>query len=352
MNIFMVGTFPPPVNGMAVITQAFFECLQADEFDVKKIDTSPIDSSRSILSRISRLRPFLSFWIQLLKNNLSDAVVYISLSDGWGQLYDLITCILCRMMRQRLVLHHHNMNYLENKRTLSALLFQAAGVDTIHIALCMKMKNKLQDLYGCKSVSLLSNFGFLHPVLQRRNRDALRTIGYISNITREKGGWQMIRLAEKLHENGWDIKCRIAGPCHDRELVAALTKAHAEGVLEWLGPVYGPEKSVFWNSLDVIIFPTEYVNEAEPLVIWEALLAGVPVIAYDRGCISGQVCDAGKIIPRSARFVESAQKEIKSWAADSDVYRRHVRNATKRSESAGRMAEDQWRQFTANLKKW
>jgi len=351
MDIFMVGTFPPPVNGMSIITQAFFERLRADGFDVRKIDTSPIDSSRSLLSRFSRLGPFLSFWIHLLKNNPSDAIVYISLSDGWGQLYDLITCSLCRVKGLKLVLHHHNMNYLENKRTLSALLFQITGADSVHIALCRKMKNKLQELYGCKLISLLSNFIFLNSTLRQRNRDALRTIGYISNISREKGGWQIIRLAEKLREKGRDIKVRAAGPCHDRELDTALKKAHKDGILQWFGPLYGPEKSEFWNSLDVFVFPTEYENEAEPLVVWEALLAGVPVIAYDRGCISGQVDNAGKIIPRSAEFTESALEELNFWVTAPSVYHQLVRNAVKRGESAERAAEGQWHAFTASLKR-
>ncbi len=78
-----------------------------------------------------------------------------------------------------------------------------------------------------------------------------------------------------LHEE-IDAPCvRVAEPCYDGYLVEALKMATEEGLLERLGPVYGKDKSQFWKMTDAFVFPTQ--NEAEPLVLWEAPAAGVPI---------------------------------------------------------------------------
>jgi len=52
----------------------------------------------------------------------------------------------------------------------------------------------------------------------------------------------------------------------------------------------------FLASLDAFVFPTTYTHEAEPLVVLEALSAGVPIAAFGRGCI-------GRMVPSSAGLV-------------------------------------------------
>ena len=70
-----------------------------------------------------------------------------------------------------------------------------------------------------------------------------------------------------------------------------------------LGPVHGAAKARFFAMIDVFVFPTRYAHEADPLVVWEALAAGRPVIAYARGCIREQVGDAGLLIEVHQSFV-------------------------------------------------
>ena len=47
----------------------------------------------------------------------------------------------------------------------------------------------------------------------------------------------------------------------------------------------------FYTQLDLLVFPTMYVNESEPFVILEALAHGVPVITTPRGCIASSLAD-------------------------------------------------------------
>jgi len=51
--------------------------------------------------------------------------------------------------------------------------------------------------------------------------------------------------------------------------------------------------------VDVLLFPTDYANEAEPLVIHEAIRSGAHVIACERGAIPDILSNgAGLVVPR------------------------------------------------------
>ncbi len=347
MKIIIVGTFPPPVHGMAIINQAIFEHLILDGWDVEKINTSPQSLSTQILPRMTRIGKYFSTWSYLLNNNLKNSQACLALSGGWGQIYDVITVLLCRIKGAKCVLHHHSVAYLDKKRFITALLFRAAGRDAVHIALCEGMRKRLEKQYGCRQVALLSNITLSFHDIPAKERDKIRTIGYLSNVTKEKGGWDVIRLANKIYEKGWPIKYRVAGPCQDIKLNQALRDAQERGVLEWVGPVFDDEKRNFLRSLDVFIFPSQ--NEAEPLVVWEALLSEIPVIAYDRGCVSAQVGEAGKIIPAEDDFSEAAVKLLEAWIAEPKVYQQCVRSANEKREIVVELAEKQWRDYTLIL---
>jgi glycosyltransferase involved in cell wall biosynthesis len=88
-----------------------------------------------------------------------------------------------------------------------------------------------------------------------------------------------------------------------------------------LGPCYGAEKESFWESIDVLLFPSKYSNEAAPLVVYEAMAHGVPVIAWERGCLSDMVSsNAGLLVPREKDFVAIAVGQLLAWQGDPGVF--------------------------------
>ena len=69
----------------------------------------------------------------------------------------------------------------------------------------------------------------------------------------------------------------------------------------------GDVKVAFYRDIDMFLFPTPWRQEAAPLVIYEALAAGCPVLATDRGLIAEFVPDlGGAVCPRDVDFVNFA----------------------------------------------
>jgi glycosyltransferase involved in cell wall biosynthesis len=320
----LVGTFPPPVHGMAAANQAVQERLVADGWLVHRLNTSPLTLSRTVMARLGRFPMVLRAWFYLinfyLKKENQKTVTYVSLSGGWGQLYDLITVFLSKLMGAHIVMHHHSFFYLDNYRILSNCVFKVAGKGAGHVVLCNKMREALEIRYQVQNVLVLSNVVLFPIDEQFVLRTELRCIGFLSNITQEKGGDIVIKLARAIKKREMPLSVIIAGPCHDEKLKSELLKAGDEGIIQWTGAVYGKNKARFWAEIDAFIFPTQYENEAEPLVLWEALAAGVPIIAYNRGCIAEQAMNAGVVVPTNEDFIAMALPVLETWIQNQESY--------------------------------
>jgi glycosyltransferase involved in cell wall biosynthesis len=132
-------------------------------------------------------------------------------------------------------------------------------------------------------------------------------VGFLSNITREKGIFEFFALMKSARESGIQVSGIVAGPV-DRaiqsEFVVALEN---EPNVRYLGSVEADRKNNFFWSIDILFFPTLYENEAEPVTILEAMSNGVVVVAYSRGCIAELIQPgAGSITHCSP----SGQKEV------------------------------------------
>lgn len=348
MKLIFIGPLPPPVHGMSAMNKAVCDHLAADGITVCTINTAPKSLNRKLTTRFSRIPIIISCWIELVcllwkKKSLS---VYIALSGGWGQLFDLCMVITARCFGARIIFHHHTFAFLINWKPLSAIIFKIAGPKTIHITLCKLMAKTLEKKYQVQNRRIVSNIAAM-PIQKGHNRTTLKTIGFIGNITVEKGGRIILKIARQIALKKLPIKVVVAGPCPESSLSKDLYKANHDKIIKWIGPVYNNKKDSFFSHIDVLLMPTQYPNEAEPLVVWEALGMGAPVIAYNRGCISEQIDKyGGKIISPEKDFVADALKILDHWLSNPVEFRESSIAALKRYSIAIADRESGW----SNLK--
>ena len=319
IQIVMLGTFPPPVHGMSAVNAAVRDRLQTAGARVRVIDTAPASLDRGMPARLGRLpRVMLGLLRLAATRRLRGAALYISVSGGVGQAYDLAFLLLARARGMRVFVHHHSFAYLYARRRLAYGLVRAAGRDAIHITQSEAMAERLRTLYGVADVSAVSNAVFLVGAAESvrvQPRAALRVLGFLGNIAAEKGIFEFLDLMAALRRSGLSLEGRIAGPFQDAATeVQVRQRLRDLPHVEYAGARYGAEKDAFFDSIDTLIFPTLYANEAEPLVIHEAMQHAVPVIAYGRGCIPERVTQAcGCVIPPAESFVPAATAQIEAW---------------------------------------
>ncbi len=141
-------------------------------------------------------------------------------------------------------------------------------------------------------------------------------IGFLSNITFDKGFVEFFGVLHRLKQIGVEYRAHIAGPLAPEARTTFERLLGAASDVQYAGPVYGIDKERFYGSLDIFLFPTNYANEAEPLVIYEAMRRGVYVIACDRGAISEMLLNGAGLALARDDMVESAATHIAKFSRD------------------------------------
>ncbi|MGK2925644.1 MAG: glycosyltransferase family 4 protein [Lysobacterales bacterium] len=349
----MVGAFPPPVHGMAMVNAAVRDALQQAGVTPTVIDLAAPSLDRSLAVRLGRLPRVLRGLGRLAgQRALRDGTLYMSVSGGVGQVYELAFLLLARLRGMRVFLHHHSFAYLDRPGMLTRALVRAAGDDAVHIVLSVGMAERLQLGYRAIRVVPVSNavfFVMADTSVVARSR--LATIGFLGNISAEKGAFEFLGLMAAARDVGLPLHAKLAGPFQD----AATEQAVRERLgslpqVEYVGPQYGAAKDAFYADIDALVFPTRYVNEAEPVTVHEAMSRGIPVIAYGRGCIPEIVgTDCGLVIDPAAPFVPAALAKLESWLADPAAFQAASQAAAARFARTYDESAARWRALLEDI---
>lgn len=276
----------------------------------KSLYRSPLN----ILLRFLRMVKIIGVYTYLLTSN-KISILYLSLSGGWGQIYELIIITVSKIFKLKVYIHHHSFAYLNKRRLLTNLIVNISSSSTTHIVLCSKMKNLLKTYNENINVKIISNAAFIKDpkVEEHKQPNESITLGFLSNISFQKGIYEYIEVFKNL-TNINNVKSIIAGPYSDRESQHFLEK-HLIDLknINYIGKLNEIDKNKFFNKIDALLFPS--INEAEPLVILEAMSHGVPVIARSIGCIN-QIVDhnSGIIVNESDDFITVAYNQIIRWS--------------------------------------
>lgn len=328
--IFVTGPFPPPVHGMAIATKLLAEAL-GERFQVRRFNIAArrftglkvLDIPARMLGALWTLASFA--WLSFRRR---PEVVVIALSVGYAKVFDL-ACIAIGLLANRPIYITHHSFVVFNRVTPDRLIKIALPLlrRCKHITLCERMKLELISAWniGDVNVAVLSNAALVRiptanlevesPSIQSVQRGAYH-LGFIANLCAEKGLWTFLDTVDRLQAIGHTVVATIAGPIEpadallEKELKQRL---HAMKNVSWLGAVHGRERTHFYQELDLLVFPTVYPNESEPLVILEALAHGVPVMTTPRGCIASSLADgnAVRVFPETS-FVDDAVAAIDS----------------------------------------
>ena len=311
-----VAPLPPPVHGFSNICAAMLELLKT-RTEVSVFNRAP-RTGNGLSSRFRPLTNLIAYGLWCMKKEKAD--LYLGLSGGMGQLLDWPYIFLGRIFRHRVIIHHHSFAYINAPSPLNRFLFALLRHET-HVVLSRRMGSELTRIYRLdpSKVRIVSNaafFGAAPENLRIPHVGLPLRVGYLSAVSFEKGIGEFFGVLAELKRLGVPCSGHIAGPVtpaaqpeFDRLL------ASSSGV-SYSGPIYGDAKAAFYHNLDVLLFPSDYANEAEPLVIHEAMRSGAYVIACDRGAIAEMLSHGAGVVCVKSSFIATAVERIRSFSAD------------------------------------
>jgi glycosyltransferase involved in cell wall biosynthesis len=123
------------------------------------------------------------------------------------------------------------------------------------------------------------------------------TVLFLSNFIPEKGLDDFLKLADHFGTYGIRARFLAAGAPVSEEQLAELRATVGDNT-KILGPVGPTEKWQLLRRADLLVFPSRYHFEAQPLVIVESMAAGLPVVAFNIGGIGDIITDgvSGRLV--------------------------------------------------------
>ncbi|CAO3423758.1 glycosyltransferase family 4 protein [Azospirillum doebereinerae] len=341
-HVVVSGRLPPPVDGMSRVTALVLDRLTErlrGRGGVEVADLSPGWNGGGLgyhRRKIGRVLGAMGRLAGGLRRG-TDRRFYMPVDAGWGALYTAALAGTARLFGYERTLHHHSFATIAKPTWRMRLLTKVAGPDCTHVLLCPAMQLRFQRTYpAARTCMTMSNAIFTPPApAPRPPRGGPLRIGHLSNLCDDKGLGTLFTLLRHLQLAGVDAKLVLAGPGleqRDNAMIAAGVMAF-DGAVEYRGPVGGADKAAFYRDIDVFVFPTRYRNEAQPLVLFEAMAAGVPVVAHERGCIGSDIPREG-LVAQDGDFVAAALPILSAWDADREALASASEQALTRSRVA------------------
>ena len=347
---------PGPKNGMTLMTEKIYRHLEA-RYNTTLFDVGGGFHRAGRRWTVRKAINSAAAGIAMRRHSGSPSHAYLVLNSHGGLRYNLWHLRAAKKKRCRIVLHHHVWSYLSQHDSRMQTIVDTAGPDAVHVVACPEMAGALRSQYGDAM-----RFAYMTPAIMdlagppgadaeplvENDPHAPFRLGMLSNLTLEKGTDDAIRVLDRLREAGENVTLTLAGPLRDAAVRSAVDSARVRcgDSLRCVGPIYGAEKEAFFRELDAFIFPTRYRNESWGIVLNEALMAGVPVITRDLGCIRYLVDNAGTVVETSREdFASEATPILQHWIRDRAEHRRARETAMARGESLRSQASAQLARF-------
>lgn len=322
-SLCVLATLPPPVTGMTLATLHVVRSLQ-DSGDTLVHDWSVGSNPRRRFWRIIKaIRSIGSVFYLVFWRWNSSGILYTVANAGYGLYYNMFVISCARLLGYRCILHHQVFSYLHQFDWRMNLIVRMMGRKGIQIVLAPEMKHRFHKLYG----EMNEFFILPNTIIMRQEDEQLKSgrewssdkpmvLGHLSNLTIEKGLGHVIASFERMRSMDLDVRLVLAGPVsgtRERSIIDNALRIHGSRI-EYRGPVYGTEKARFFDDIDVFLFPTQYRNEAQPLVVAEAISYGRPVIAYGLACLPSLIGPSGGVVvPCDADFAAEAADRVEEW---------------------------------------
>lgn len=160
-------------------------------------------------------------------------------------------------------------------------LYQKAAImnsDVIH-ATSESEREHLMELGYNRRVAVIANGIDVDQIQMKNSWQPTKTLLFLSRIHVKKGIELLINAVAELKDNMQGYRVLIAGE-GDSDYIAELKSLAknngVDGIVNFVGGVYGDEKWQLYRQADVFVLPT--YSENFGIVVAEALASGTPVI--------------------------------------------------------------------------
>jgi glycosyltransferase involved in cell wall biosynthesis len=323
-KILYLVQLPPPVHGASIMNKALVEsCLIKDTLHTHVIRLKFVKEIQQI-GKFSISKFYFTFivFFKILKEMIffKPDIVYITLSPVGGAFYrDVLFVSIIKFFKKKLVYHLHGKGIKKAAEvTFNKLLYKFVFHNVKVIHLSKILYKDIADFVKPSDCFFLPNgipFNKSFTKINKKKNKKKIKILFLSNMALSKGPLCLLEAINIIKNYNYDIEVLFAGNWSKTltkdKFFSYINKYDLQSVVRYLGPVYNEQKTNILKQADIFVFPTYYANECFPLVLLEALQAGLPIISTYEGAIPNIIEDGqtGFLVPQQ-NIDKLAQKLI------------------------------------------
>jgi glycosyltransferase involved in cell wall biosynthesis len=287
-----MGQTPPPWHGQAVATQILFDHEWPD-FEVLRLrmefSEEMLEVGRFQWKKIRHLYQLILKARKILQQNPGCVLFYPPASAKWIPfLRDLVFLAFVRHLAGSTVFIYHASGLPVFVRAgwirkqFGCYVYRNAEV-ALEVA---QEEVSPHEVFTAKSWQWCPcAIGIPEIVRGQRADHAPLSVLYVGSLQEGKGIIEILKTADLLKQQGreQDFRFRIVGKWFSKEFESDARHLLADLMLgdmvDFAGQLTGDEKWQAYATADVFFFPTHYAAEATPIVLMEALGAGLPIVS-------------------------------------------------------------------------
>jgi len=293
IKVLMIGPYPPPYGGIAVVVRDLMNSTLKDDFDMKLLRTTPKGKNEvyRFLSDIKNL------FEELIK--FKPDIVHIHTSYDWGWPKHITYAFISKLFGKKIVLHHHGIpedsNYLRGGKLRYIYPTKLGlGLSDHIIAISEKIGIIISKVTSDKKVTVVRN-GVNENIIQigkNRNLPLIKeklSILYMGRISKRKGIIEFLEMIKKMNMSE-NIKATYTivgnGPLNGYA-EEFINKNNLSEIIDRRKFVSEEEKEKILKENDVFVLQSDH--EGLPIAILEAMASGLIIITTPVGGIPDAV---------------------------------------------------------------
>jgi glycosyltransferase involved in cell wall biosynthesis len=296
-KVLFVLHLPPPVHGASVMGAVIRDStLLNARFDCRFLNLSSSSSLEEIGRWSVKKLSFLFRMSRSVRKEIRqwhpDLVYFTPTASFPGVLkdYGVIRMSGCKR-HVRTVLHFHNKGIVVSRGgKLRDWIYRDLFRSTKVILLSERLYPDVANYVSRENVSICPN-GLDYPTVAHSKGNAVPEVLFLSNLIPSKGVGDLLDACCLLRDRGVPFSCRFVGgettEMTRKGLWESIENRGLQSMVRYDGPLFGAEKQSAFAHADVFVLPTR--EDCFPLVILEAMAAGLPVVSTYEGGIPDEV---------------------------------------------------------------